>query len=125
MLIRQQYSRRFGRKVLRPVLGNALAIRCPEQRKDLARLGMTAGLGLRVQHLSIDDDVEDAPSPMYERRLGNDVLVALEKVFGRAHGVTRIVSTNAVFDADFVPCHAFRIVSFRLCCAALGCDSQP
>ena len=106
MLVRGGLNAGLNCVFLRAVTADALTIRRGEKRQDLACLGMSASLGLRVQHLTIDDDVKDALRTVNERCLGNDVLVVGQEVLGRAHGVTRIVSTNAVLDADFVGGHA-------------------
>ena len=50
---------------------------------------------------------------MENRRLVNDVLVGLEQVFDRAHGVTQVVSTDAVLDADLVLLHPLIILVGR------------
>jgi len=63
---------------------------------------MSPGLKLRVQHVAVNNDVEDAFRSVDGDGLANDVLVVGEKVGDRAHGVTRIVSTDAVLDADLV-----------------------
>ena len=63
---------------------------------------MAACIEFGIQHVAVDDDVEDALCATDNGGLANDVLIVSEKVGDRAHGVVRIVSTNAVLNADAV-----------------------
>lgn len=87
---------------LTAVFGNALSVGLAKESENLARLGVPAGGELGVQQLSVDDDIKDAFTAADDGRFGDDVLVGAKEILDRAHGVIRIVSTNAVFDADFV-----------------------
>lgn len=70
------------------VFGHADSVFLAEKAKDLAGIRMAASVELRVQHLAIDNDVENAPVAVEETRLRDDVLIGREKLAYRAHGVT-------------------------------------
>ena len=47
---------------------------------------MSAGIGFRVQHLVVDDDVEDSSRPCDQREFIDEMLIAVDEIVGRAHG---------------------------------------
>jgi hypothetical protein len=70
------------------VFGHADPVLLAEETKDLAGIRMSARGELRVQHLAINNDVENASRAVAETRLRDDVLIRREKIVYRAHGVT-------------------------------------
>ena len=57
-----------------------------EKREHLTWFGMSAGIGFRVQHLVVDDDVEDAGRPGDQREFIDEMLIVVNEIVGRAHG---------------------------------------
>lgn len=57
-----------------------------EEREHFAWFGMSAGEGFRVQHLVVDDDIEDASRPGDQREFINEMLIVVNEIVGRAHG---------------------------------------
>ena len=57
-----------------------------EEREHFARFGMSAGISFRVQHLVVDDDIEDASRPGDQREFINEMLIVVNEIVGRAHG---------------------------------------
>ena len=57
-----------------------------EKREHLTWFGMSAGIGFRVQHLVVDDDVEDSSRPCDQREFIDEMLIAVDEIVGRAHG---------------------------------------
>jgi hypothetical protein len=70
------------------VAGNVRTDVAGEQRQYFARLSVTTGGFLAVQHDSVDRDVEHAAAAGHEAQVFNDVLIVAEKVVGRAHGAS-------------------------------------
>ena len=57
-----------------------------EEREHFAWFGMSAGISFRVQHLVVDDDIEDASRPGDQREFINEMLKVVNEIVGRAHG---------------------------------------
>jgi hypothetical protein len=57
-----------------------------EQLEDLTGVGVTARGVLRVQEFAVDLDVEHPLRTHHEGEVGDDVLVVVDQVAGRAHG---------------------------------------
>lgn len=57
-----------------------------EEREHFAWFGMSAGEGFRVQHLVVDDDVEDSSRPCDQREFIDEMLIVVDEIVGRAHG---------------------------------------
>ena len=57
-----------------------------EKRKHFTWFGMSAGIGFRVQHLVVDDDVEDSSRPCDQREFIDEMLIVVDEIVGHAHG---------------------------------------
>ena len=57
-----------------------------EKREHLTWFGMSAGIGFRVQHLVVDDDVKDSSRARDQREFIDEVLIVVDEIVGRAHG---------------------------------------
>ena len=66
---------------------------------------MTTGGVLRVQQFAIDLDIEDTLGAGDERERLDHMLIVRQEVVRCAHGAARIVSRDAVGDADHVAVH--------------------
>ena len=88
------------RRLLLTVDGHSLSVLVHEQLEHLAWFGMATGLGFGVDQFSVDRYVEHTLGACRQRQRSDDVLVAREDVFGRAHGTVEIVSGYAILDID-------------------------
>ena len=57
-----------------------------EKREHLTWFGMSAGICFGVQHLVVDDDVEDSSRPCDQREFIDEMLIVVDEIVGRAHG---------------------------------------
>ena len=57
-----------------------------EEREHFAWFGMSADISFRVQHLIVDDDIEDAGRPGDQREFIDEMLIVVNETVGRAHG---------------------------------------
>lgn len=57
-----------------------------EEREHFAWFDMSAGISFRVQHLVVDDDIEDTSRPGDQREFINEMLIVVNEIVGRAHG---------------------------------------
>lgn len=87
------------------VLAQSCAVVLAEEFQNFTRLCMSARGRLRVQQLTVDLHVEDSARTADDPRLGDGVLMGRQKIVDRAHGVTQIISTNAVLDAYLMHDH--------------------
>lgn len=76
----------------------ALPVLLHEQVEHLSWFSMSTSLGLGVDQLAIDRDVEDTFGAGHECQGPNDVLVPGQDVIRCAHGALEIVSRDAVCD---------------------------
>jgi hypothetical protein len=47
---------------------------------------VTTFVVLRIQHVAVDDNIEDALGSRHQRDLTDDVLIVEQQILGRAHG---------------------------------------
>ena len=57
-----------------------------EEREHFAWFGMSAGISFRVQHLIVDDDIEDAGRSGDQREFIDQMLIVVNEIVGRTHG---------------------------------------